>query len=196
MLNWLEEEVPEQVIDPQLPIVDAHHHMWAKRPGWSSAPAMADDVGCYLLPQILEDIQRCGHNIKNTVYVQSGAMYAQDGPEHLRSVGETRFAQGVASTTESGVFGGARVASAIVGFADLLRGAQVEEVLLEHMRNPNFRGVRQIPKGNYRPIGPNEKRRRNTYDEGDAETGDLYCNKHFREGFAALDRLGLSFDAW
>ena len=89
----------------------------------------------------------------------------------------------------AGFFGKTRACSGIVGYADLLLGSRVEPVLAAHIRagGDRFRGIRHIT-------------------AWDADTSlnnpafpappGLLADKTFREGFTALERLGLSFDAW
>lgn len=167
VLTWLAGQQPEEVIEPELPIVDAHHHLWAATP-WG--------VGTYLLPQMLEDIASGGHNVLATVHVQGlDMMYDRTAPPHLRCVGETRFIQGISAMAASGHFGNCRVAAAIVGFADLTMGAAVREVLDCHMQCPGFCGIRQIPT---------------------AVQGDLYSCERFRDGFAVLAEYNLIFEQW
>src|SRR5713226_2102886 len=81
--DWLDRR-KEPVLDPELPIVDPHHHLWI-RPGWR-----------YLLDDLLADINS-GHNIVATVYVQARSMYRDSGPVEMRPVGEIEFANGVAA---------------------------------------------------------------------------------------------------
>jgi L-fuconolactonase len=90
-------------------IVDPHHHLW-DRPGWR-----------YLLDDILADI-RTGHDVRATVFVQARAMHRADGPEAMKPVGETEFANGIAAMSASGAYGEVRVCAGIVGFADLRLG--------------------------------------------------------------------------
>ena len=47
-----------------------------------------------------------GHNIRATVYLEAGSMHRADGPEAMRPVGETEFANGVAAMAASGRGGG------------------------------------------------------------------------------------------
>src|SRR5258708_20364605 len=91
----------EEVIEPELPIVDPHHHL-RDRPGH-----------LYLLPELLRDITR-GHNIQATVVVECSAMFRAQGPLELRSVGETEFVNGIAAMSASGRYGPTRVSPAIV----------------------------------------------------------------------------------
>lgn len=187
----------EPVIDPSLPIVDAHHHLWDRRASAGGlAPASAHGfertvryTPLYLLDEMLADC-RSGHNVRATVYVQGGAMVRCDGPLPLRPVGETEFANGVAAMCASGTYGDVRVCQAIVGFADLTAGGVVEEVLAAHIGagGGRFRGVRHSGAWSADPdvLGPLAHGR----------SAALFANSAFREGFARLAPLGLSFDAW
>lgn len=60
----------EPVMEPDLPIVDAHHHFY-DRPGWT-----------YLADDYLADVQT-GHNIQASVYMQAQTRYRSEGPEHM-----------------------------------------------------------------------------------------------------------------
>src|SRR6202043_3335719 len=92
--DWLDRH-KEPTLEPELPIVDPHHHLW-DRPGWR-----------YLLDELLADTGS-GHNIVATVYVQARSMYRARGPEELRPVGETEFVNGVAAMSASGGHGTGR----------------------------------------------------------------------------------------
>jgi L-fuconolactonase len=107
----------------------------------------------------------------------------------MRPVGETEFINGAAAMSASGIYGKTRHCAGIVGHADLTLGSRVEPVLAAHLRagGDRFRGIRHI-----------------TAWDGDASirnpgysppSGQMAA-KDFREGFAVLGRLGLSFDAW
>src|SRR5262249_61372101 len=85
----------EEILDPDLPVVDPHHHLW-DRPGWR-----------YLLDELLADLNS-GHRVVATVFVQCREMHRADGPEELRPVGETEFVNGVAAMSASGGYGPAR----------------------------------------------------------------------------------------
>src|SRR5579863_2409355 len=114
--DWLARHA-EDVIEPDLPIVDPHHHL-VERP----------ETGRYLLPELLADTNS-GHNIIATVYLEWLAMYRAGGPAEMRPVGEIEFANGVAAMAASGVYGKTKVCAGIVGFADLALGGAVEKVL-------------------------------------------------------------------
>ena len=161
----------EPVLEADLPIIDPHHHLW-------------DDArGRYLLDELLRDV-RSGHNIRATVFVECGAMYRADGPEAMKPVGEVEFVNGVAAMSASGDYGVARLCAGIVGFADLRLGEAIEPVLDAMARacGRRFRGIRQ-------PVTHDEQVRLHR------APGHLR-DPRFREGFACLQRRGLSFDAW
>src|SRR5258708_6465699 len=80
--RWLA-RLREDILEPDLPIVDAHHHIW-------------DVAGYeYFLDDLLADLG-AGHRIEASVFVQCGYAYRADGPEDLRPVGETRHIAAVA----------------------------------------------------------------------------------------------------
>ena len=81
--DWLARRT-EAILEPDLPIVDPHHHLW-ERPDWR-----------YLLDELLADTNT-GHNIVATVFVQCRSMHRAGGPEEMRPVGETEFVNGVAA---------------------------------------------------------------------------------------------------
>ena len=78
----------ETPIDPELPICDAHHHLWERPPK------------DYLLGELLQDLGS-GHNVVSTVAVECRYSYRQGGPEELRPVGETEFLDQVASRVDA-----------------------------------------------------------------------------------------------
>jgi L-fuconolactonase len=173
--DWLDRR-KEAILEPELPIIDPHHHLWV-RPGWR-----------YMLDDLLADTSS-GHNIIATVFVQAVSMQRDAGPVEMRPVGETEFVNGVAAVCASGYCGKTRVCSGIVGHANLTLGSRVEPVLaaLARAGGDRFRGIRHIT-------------------AWDADTSlnlpawpgppGLLADKTFREGFAALSRFDLSFDAW
>jgi predicted TIM-barrel fold metal-dependent hydrolase len=173
--DWLDRR-REPILEPALPIIDPHHHLW-DRPDWR-----------YLLDDLLADTAT-GHNILATVYVQARAMYRAAGPEEMKPVGETEFVNGVAAMCASGTYGRIRVAAGIVGHADMTLGARVEPVLaaLDRAGGDRFRGIRHIT----------------AWDADASILNPSYRPPHglmgeakFRDGLRTLGRLGFSFDAW
>jgi L-fuconolactonase len=90
----------EAVIEADLPIIDAHHHLWAT------------PNGRYLFDDIVADVS-AGHNICATVFIEAQYMWRQKGPEHLRCVGEVEFANAIAAMSASGIFGTIQICAAI-----------------------------------------------------------------------------------
>ena len=166
----------EPALEPDLPIIDPHHHLW-DFPGHR-----------YLLPEFLDDISG-GHNIVATVFVECHVFYRAGGPEAMRPVGEVEFAGGAAAMAASGVYGDTKVAAGIVGTADLSMGSGVAAVLEAEMAaSGRFRGVRHAAALDPSPDIP---------DSRVVPHPRLYRDHTgFREGFRELGRLGLSFDAW
>uniref|UniRef100_A0A7S4SMC5 Amidohydrolase-related domain-containing protein n=1 Tax=Alexandrium monilatum TaxID=311494 RepID=A0A7S4SMC5_9DINO len=167
LLSWLRKEQPEPVLEPDLPILDPHHHLWDKR----RSLRFPYRQKVYTLNEILEDMYD-GHNVVGTVYVEAGAFYRRQGPAEFRPVGEVEYCQGVAAACDSGIYGPSRdhftrVCMGIQGTCDLHHPI-VEAVLKQMMANRNFRGVRAG--------GP--------YDEA------------FKRGFRLLEKYGLVFDRW
>ena len=172
--EWLA-QVSEDILEPDLPICDPHHHLWD------------DENNPYLLSHLLSDTSS-GHNVVSTVFVECASMYRGGGPEPMRPVGETEFVNGVAAMSASGKYGPLQACAGIVSFADLTLGAAVGEVLDEHMRfSDRFRGIRHAAGWDA------SEAVRNSHTH---PPQSLYLDDKFRVGFAELGRRGLSFDAW
>ncbi|MFU8815080.1 MAG: amidohydrolase family protein [Pseudomonadales bacterium] len=168
--QWLSREAPEAVLEPELPIVDPHHHLWDIRT-FTTEPYASFQQKVYLCQEIADDIRSSGHNVVQTVFAQCGAFYRADGPDELKCVGETEFAHGIYAMSNSGIYGSARLCAGIFGSADLRLGAAVEPVLQAHLAaSANFRGVRT------------------------AFPSDL--DDTFLRGYGLLGKYGLSFDNW
>lgn len=166
----------EDIIEPELAIIDPHHHLWDK-PGAK-----------YLLPDLLEDLGS-GHKIVSTVFMECRSMYRQAGDPALAPVGEVEFVNGIAAMSASGGYGPTRICEGIVGHADMMLGANAGHVLeaLIAAGNGRFRGIRASTVWHADPAARGSSL--NT-SEG------LLKTARFREGFACLGPLGLTFDAW
>jgi predicted TIM-barrel fold metal-dependent hydrolase len=166
----------EPALEPDLPIIDPHHHLWD------------NTSGVYLMPELLVDL-KTGHNIISTVFMECRAMYRADGDPDLASVGEVEFVNGVAAMSASGAYGPTRVCEAIIGHANLTRGARSKGILEALMLagGGRFRGIRYSAVWHAEPSA-----------RGSAVSAPegLLADKGFREGFACLAPLGLTYDAW
>jgi L-fuconolactonase len=167
---WLG-RVTEEIIEPELPIIDPHHHLWIR------------DGNTYLLSELLADVNS-GHNVIATVFEECHAMYRKDGPPEEASLGETEFVTGIAAMGASGVFGSTRVCARMVGNVNLMLGDAARPLLERHMiaSGGRFAGIRQ-----------------STAWDADihkvAPMPGLLLNAEFRKGYAGLSALGLVFDA-
>jgi predicted TIM-barrel fold metal-dependent hydrolase len=170
--------VVEAPLDPDLPIIDAHHHLWETAP--------AEGFERYTTEELLADTIGAGHNIVSTVYVDARSGYRRDGPEALRPVGETEYAEAIAEDALRRGGRAAGICAAIVPFADLMLGARVGEVLDAHRAlSPRLRGIRFMT-----AFDPDLPPVYGAHGPG------LTAEPAFREGFAELAPRGLSFDAW
>jgi L-fuconolactonase len=189
----------EPILEPELVIVDPHHHLWdrpgaaqpAPPPGQASVHPFARVVARrprYLIDELLGDL-KSGHKVRATVFLQCGAMYRADGPVEMRPVGETEFVNGVAAMTASGIYGDVRACHGIVGQADCLLGEKIDPVLEKHMQvaPDRFRGIRHSCSYDPDPavLGPLSR-----------QTPGLYLSDQFRAGYARLAKYKMSFDAW
>lgn len=163
----------EAALEPELPIIDAHHHIWDHA------------HNSYLLDDVLADVTS-GHRIVATVFVECGTMYRKRGPGAFAALGETEFVHRIGERVAGGP---CRIAAGIVGHADLLLGREVDAVLDAHAQVApgRFKGVRNSSV--YHP-DPRARGSLATPPPG------LLLDAQFRRGFACLGRRGLSFDAW
>lgn len=169
---------PEQALFAEKPVVDSHHHFWGEgHPG-------AARFGRFLPEDFVAMAQASGHPVAATVYVDCGWAFRTEGPEHLRCVGETEYADAVAKRLGSTDEPVDRLCAGIVGRADLMLGDAVAEVLEAHVAaSPeHFRGIRELVA--YDP---------DAYQALNIAPGKL-LDSRFRAGFARLAPMGLSCD--
>ena len=132
--EWLDRR-REDILEPELPIIDTHHHM---REGAGQR---------YMFEELLADVNS-GHKVVATIFMQSGTktrgMYRADGDPDFAPVGETEFANGIAAMSASGGYGPARLCAGIIGAADMSAGPRLRPVLEAHIRagGDRFRGIR------------------------------------------------------
>lgn len=185
----------EAILEPDLPIIDPHHHLWDLRPLLGAFPPPRHDflealvdAAYYSFDELHADTHS-GHKVVASVFVECGAFYDPARGEALKVIGEVEFANGVAAQGASGLYGDYRPCAAIVGHADLTLGERVKPVLeaLIAAGNGRFCGIRHSAAWDADPevLGP----------PFHAPEG-LYRADAFRAGFAALAHHGLTFDAW
>jgi L-fuconolactonase len=170
--EWLG-KLTEAILEPELPIVDPHHHLW-DHPG-----------SRYLLNELLADVTS-GHNIVATVFVQCGSGYRMSGPEEMRCIGESEFVRAIAEEADRG---GTRtkICAGIVSFADL-RLPNVDAVLEGQIAaaGGRFRGIRQIAAYDPAIVGASSY----------LPPPGLMDDPDFRRGLKRLPQHNLTFEAW
>lgn len=173
--DWLA-LVKEEIVDPGRVIIDTHHHLWS--PGG-------------LIEYSLEDLWAdtgSGHNIVKTVFMECHSNYYDEGPEHLRSLGEVDYVTELAERTDRDANGRAKIAAMVTNF-DLRQGDGVEDLVHRHREasKGRFRGIRQAL-ANARP------------NEGilleAAGPQDLYKDPDFLRGMRVLGNMGHTYDSW
>ena len=176
---WLGKRPREAALEPELPIIDPHHHFWD-----------SPHRGLYLLPELLSDIGG-GHNIVSTVFLECRAMYRETGPRHMAALGEIEFVTGLAAMSASGGYGPCRVAEVIIGGGDLTLGAGNVRELMEAeivAAGGRLRGMRH-------GVAWDEHEAVSKYASRQVPL-HVVMDPKFREGFAQLAPLGLSFESW
>ena len=175
---WLA-QISEDIVDPDRPVIDPHHHLWKKRFGRD-----------YLLPELWRDTGS-GHNIVKTVFMECRAFYLREGPEHLRPTGETRYIAELARESEQQPE--RATIAGIVAHADLtLAGAaeaQLHELLDRHAEicQGRFRGIRHA--------GAHDRHPEDLFITIDSPSY-LYGKESFRKGLRVLAERGLTYDTW
>jgi L-fuconolactonase len=172
--EWLAHAPAEEILEPEIAIIDTHHHLW-------SAP------GRYLVEDVLVDTAS-GHNVEATVFIECRSNYRTHGPIELRSVAEVEFVADLASQCDADHPGKTRVAGGIVGYADLTLADRVEPVLAALVKagGGRFRGVRNSAGWHDDPVIGN-----NHHGAGPGH----YLRTDFRAGLNRLTAMGLSLDA-
>ena len=130
----------ESPLEPELPIIDPHLHNWHVLP----APGSLMQPHRFLFDEMQEMVaakraQRHPHRLRRMPRDARA-----DGPEEMRPVGESEFANGIAAMCASGNYGSLRACHRIVSTANLLLGAAVRPVIEAHAAaaGERFRGIR------------------------------------------------------
>jgi L-fuconolactonase len=175
---WLA-QLTEEVVEPEMKICDPHHHLWGERD--------RSVMKRFLIEELTAETGS-GHNIVATVFIEAKAMYRADGPENMKPVGEIEFANGVAAMSASGQYGPTRCCAALIGMANLDKGAAAGEVLdaMMSVAPDRFRGIRHSATWDPDPLVRGHR----------ANPKDRLMQKKHREGAAELGKRGLIYEAW
>jgi len=166
--NWLA-LTREEIIAPEQPIFDAHHHLW-DRP-----------EGRYVTTDLMDDIGK-GQNVCASLYIQCRTGYRSGGPDEFRPLGEVETILNWSSDFPNFPAG-------IVAFADLQLGEDVREVLdaLVDVSVGKVKGIR-----NTTAYHPDPAVRSNPRPAQDG----LLRSDAFRSGAKAVGEKGLCLDIW
>lgn len=164
----------EDAIEPDLPIIDAHHHLWEE----GGAP--------YLIEEFSGDVMD-GHAIVASVFVQAHYGYRSDCPTHLAPVGETEKVMAIRAEAHQRQCP-TRIAEGIVAFADLTLGDAVDEVLDAHfvVAGDALCGIRHSVS------------RDENFPDGIVlrpAPAHMLADRDYREGLSRLAARGLVYDA-
>jgi L-fuconolactonase len=171
--TWLD-LTDEPILEPQMAIVDAHHHLWEQ------------EGNQYLLNELEADLA-VGHRVVATVCVEAKYHYKHDGPEHLRCTGETGQFKAIRESASSRKLK-TDIARGVVAFADLTLGKEVKATLDAHRNilGEQFKGIRHsIARDENFPNGIVIR----------PAVADLLLRSDYQQGLRELKRQGLVYDA-
>ena len=170
--RWLD-LVKEDIIWPELKIIDPHHHLWKRH------------SSVYELDQFLNDI-RSGHNVVKTIYVECGAYYFDTGPDYLKSLGEVQhimeFIVSDKGTKDKTFISG------IVSKVDL-RLEGLKRLLSQHLEvaGERLKGVRHSAAFSNESL---------PYSIPGFGPSKLYLDPRYQAGANMLGEFNLSLDCW
>ncbi|MDR5760554.1 amidohydrolase family protein [Caballeronia sp. LZ035] len=176
--HWHAGAQAETALEPELPIVDAHHHLYGA----------GTDTYRYLLDDLAADIGG-GHRVVGTVYVEAyKAGWRMDASPELQSLGEVERIAALSAAPLATATGPCQVAAAIVSHIDLAAGDKVEAIIEAHA---------EAARGRLRGV-----RLQATFATGRVGQGMLSAGREgflrdpaFRSGYRLLGKHGLAFDA-
>jgi predicted TIM-barrel fold metal-dependent hydrolase len=179
LLDWHAGSPPEPALEPELRIVESHHHLYGA----------LTDPHHYRLEDLERDFAG-GHRIIATVYVEGyRSGWHPSGPRALQPVGEVLKVEALSQSAIRLPNGSCNVAAGIVSHADLLLGDEVAEVLEAQVEagKGRLRGVRHAAAHEDGAVGRFVLHPAKPH---------LLADTVFRKGLAQVQRFGLSFDAW
>ena len=166
-------------IEPDLPIVDAHHHLFGT----------AQDRVHYRREDLQTDLGG-GHRVIGTVYVEAyHAGWRSTGPEALRPVGEVETIVALAREPLATPRGPCQLAAGIVAHADMTLGDDVVSVLDAHAQaaEGRLRGIRHCTATDSGTVGRFIAK---------PPAPEMLRLPAFRKACGAVGRQGLSLDVW
>lgn len=179
LVEWHAGAARERALEPELPIVDPHHHLFGAPP----------EAHFYRMEDLAADLGS-GHRVMGTVYVEAyeSGWYAS-GPQELKSVGEVEMIVRISAEPLVTAWDPCRVAAGIVSSLDLTHGGDSVVKVIQAQQEAaqgRLRGVRHYVTHDSGTVG------RFVYNKPPR----LMADADFRQGFACLERYDLSFDAF
>ena len=177
--EWLNQLIEDPIL-PNIPIIDPHHHLW--------------DVGFgrYYIEELLEDINSSGHNILSTVYIMSSSntkIYSKDGLEEFKPLTEIEFATSEGKRADLIPNNRVKVNASIVGSVDLTYGNKLKPVLEKavNISEGRLKGIRMLLASHTDP--------RISSGAVKSDLG-LMLHPNFIDGAKCIQDANLSLDFW
>ena len=177
--EWLNQLIEDPIL-PNIPIIDPHHHLW--------------DVGFgrYYIEELLEDINSSGHNIVSTVYIMSSSntkIYSKDGLEEFKPLTEIEFATSEGKRADLIPNNKVKVNASIVGCVDLTYGNKLKPVLEKavNISEGRLKGIRMLLASHTDP--------RISSGAVKSDLG-LMLHPNFIDGAKCIQDANLSLDFW
>lgn len=177
--EWLNQLIEDPIL-PNIPIIDPHHHLW--------------DVGFgrYYIEELLEDINSSGHNILSTVYIMSSSntkIYSKDGLEEFKPLTEIEFATSEGKRADLIPNNKVKVNASIVGSVDLTYGNKLKPVLEKavNISEGRLKGIRMLLASHTDP--------RISSGAVKSDLG-LMLHPNFIDGAKCVQDANLSLDFW
>ena len=177
--EWLNQLIEDPIL-PNIPIIDPHHHLW--------------DVGFgrYYIEELLEDINSSGHNIVSTVYIMSSSntkIYSKDGLEEFKPLTEIEFATSEGKRADLIPNNKVKVNASIVGSVDLTYGNKLQPVLEKavNISEGRLKGIRMLLASHTDP--------RISSGAVKSDLG-LMLHPNFIDGAKCIQDANLSLDFW
>ena len=177
--EWLNQLIEDPIL-PNIPIIDPHHHLW--------------DVGFgrYYIEELLEDINSSGHNIVSTVYIMSSSntkIYSKDGLEEFKPLTEIEFATSEGKRADLIPNNRVKVNASIVGSVDLTYGNKLKPVLEKavNISEGRLKGIRMLLASHTDP--------RISSGAVKSDLG-LMLHPNFIDGAKCIQDANLSLDFW
>jgi len=177
--EWLNQLIEDPIL-PNIPIIDPHHHLW--------------DVGFgrYYIEELLEDINSSGHNIVSTVYIMSSSntkIYSKDGLEEFKPLTEIEFATSEGKRADLIPNNRVKVNASIVGSVNLTYGNKLQPVLEKavNISEGRLKGIRMLLASHTDP--------RISSGAVKSDLG-LMLHPNFIDGAKCVQDANLSLDFW